>query len=120
MTLIDEVPLGAVMVPVIRSFKNQSTADVFDGVDSKVARRTCPRGMWPIRRRKLDQIHRVRDLNELSVPPVTGWSDWPGTAVASTAFASMTSIVSVSFGKRGSPMASRSRTITSVSYHKSC
>lgn len=57
------------MASVIRSFRGQGTTDIYDGLDSKSARKTCPRDLWPIARRKLDQIHRVRDLNELSVPP---------------------------------------------------
>jgi proteic killer suppression protein len=29
----------------------------------------CPRLLWPVARRKLDQINRVRELEELRVPP---------------------------------------------------
>ncbi|MEO8341068.1 MAG: hypothetical protein ABI604_15385, partial [Nitrospirota bacterium] len=38
------------------------------GVDTSIARRTCPRILWQVVRRKLDQINRVRDLSELAVP----------------------------------------------------
>ena len=54
---------------MIRSFRNRGTEDIFDGVDSRAARRTCPRASWTIARRKLDQLNRVRDLQELAVPP---------------------------------------------------
>ncbi|HKO29749.1 MAG TPA: type II toxin-antitoxin system RelE/ParE family toxin [Nitrospiraceae bacterium] len=33
-----------------------------------MARRVCPRTLWQVVRRKLDQINRVRDLRELAVP----------------------------------------------------
>ena len=42
---------------------------MFDGVDGPAARRTCPRDVWSVARRKLDQINRVRSLLELAVPP---------------------------------------------------
>jgi toxin HigB-1 len=54
---------------VIRSFRDRGTQDIFDGADTAAARRTCPRGLWPVARRKLDQVNRVRDLLELAVPP---------------------------------------------------
>jgi len=42
---------------------------VFDGAETAAARRVCPRSLWAIARRKLDQINRVRDLRDLAVPP---------------------------------------------------
>jgi toxin HigB-1 len=54
---------------VIRSFADQGTEDVFDGVSSKEARSICPSNLWAVARRKLTQINRVRDLSELAVPP---------------------------------------------------
>ena len=54
---------------MIRSFRDRGTEDVFDGADTAAARRTCPRDLWPVARRKLDQVNRVRDLLELAVPP---------------------------------------------------
>lgn len=44
------------------------TTDIFDGIDNSVARRVCPRTLWQVARRKLDQINRVRDLSDLTVP----------------------------------------------------
>lgn len=55
--------------PVIRSFADLGTADVYNGVDSNRARRTCPANLWPVARRKLTQLNRVRELRELGVPP---------------------------------------------------
>ena len=54
---------------MIKSFKSVGTEDIFDAVASKAARRCCPQSIWPVARRKLDQINRVRELNELNVPP---------------------------------------------------
>ena len=54
---------------MIGSFADPGTADIFDGTDSRAARRTCPRRLWSVARRKLDQVNRVCDLGELAVPP---------------------------------------------------
>ena len=54
---------------MIRSFKNEGTEDIFDGVNSKVARRTCPQSIWRIAARKLDQLDSVESLSELRLPP---------------------------------------------------
>jgi proteic killer suppression protein len=54
---------------MIASFKNNGTEDIFDGVDSKAARKCCPKSLWSVARRKMDQLNRVRELNELNIPP---------------------------------------------------
>lgn len=54
---------------MIQSFKTTGTEDIFDGIASRAARKCCPQNIWPVARRKMDQINRVRDLNELVVPP---------------------------------------------------
>jgi proteic killer suppression protein len=54
---------------MIRSFKSVGPEDIFDGEASKAARKCCPRSIWPVVQRKLDQINRVREVNELKVPP---------------------------------------------------
>lgn len=54
---------------MIRSFADAATEDLFNGVDSRRARGACPRELWPIVRRKLTQLNRVRDLKELAIPP---------------------------------------------------
>ena len=54
---------------MIRSFKNQGTEDIFNGVNSKVARRTCPQSVWRIASRKLDQLDSIESLFELRLPP---------------------------------------------------
>ena len=54
---------------MIQSFANQGTEDVFNGVNSRDARRTCPNNIWRIAVRKLDQLDSVENLNHLRVPP---------------------------------------------------
>ena len=54
---------------MIRSFADRGTEDVFDGVDTRLARKTCPATLWAVARRKLTQLNRVRGLRELAVPP---------------------------------------------------
>lgn len=54
---------------MIRAFKNQGSEDIFNGVNSKVARRTCPQSVWRIAARKLDQLDSVESLLELRLPP---------------------------------------------------
>jgi toxin HigB-1 len=54
---------------MICSFKDQGTEDIFNGQDTKVARRTCPQSLWKVAAHKLDQLDSVLTLNELSVSP---------------------------------------------------
>ena len=54
---------------MIRSFKDTGTQDVFDGKNTKAARRRCPQSLWRIAARKLDQLDSVTSLDELRVPP---------------------------------------------------
>jgi proteic killer suppression protein len=53
---------------VIRTLADDTTRDIWNGVNSKAARR-IPRVLWPIVRRKLDQIDAVTRLDDLKVPP---------------------------------------------------
>jgi len=54
---------------MIQSFKTTGTEDIFDGLASRVSRKCCPQSIWPVARRKLDQINRVREISELNAPP---------------------------------------------------
>ena len=54
---------------MIRSFADGATEDLFNGVDSRRVRRACPVDLWPVARRKLTQLNRVRGLQELRIPP---------------------------------------------------
>lgn len=53
---------------MIRSFADDTTRDIWRGVNSKAARR-IPKTLWPVVRRKLDQIDSVTKLDDLRVPP---------------------------------------------------
>ncbi|MGM0610973.1 MAG: type II toxin-antitoxin system RelE/ParE family toxin [Thermodesulfobacteriota bacterium] len=54
---------------MIKTFKSTGTEDIFDGEISRAARKCCPQSLWPVVRRKLDQINRVREISELKTPP---------------------------------------------------
>jgi proteic killer suppression protein len=54
---------------VIVSFANAGTEDLFHRRDTKAARRTCPRSVWPVARRKLDMLNAAPTLESLRVPP---------------------------------------------------
>ena len=56
------------MLHVIRTLTGDTTRDIWNGVNSKAARR-IPRELWPNVRRKLDQIDAVTRVNDLKVPP---------------------------------------------------
>lgn len=50
---------------MIRSFRNQGTEDVFNGEDTKAARKICPREMVKVARRKLQMVDLAVSLNDL-------------------------------------------------------
>lgn len=54
---------------MICSFRDQATEDVFNGVNSKMARKCCPRDLWALAQKKFDQLDSVTDLEELRIPP---------------------------------------------------
>ena len=57
------------MLTMIVSFKNQGTEDIFDGNDSKEARKQCPMNCWEVARRKLDLLNAALSLDDIKVPP---------------------------------------------------
>ena len=54
---------------MIQSFRDVGTTDVYHGRDTRAARGTCPRALWPVARRKLDQLEAARTLTDLRAPP---------------------------------------------------
>lgn len=56
------------MLVVIRSLGDDATRNIWNGVNSKAARR-IPQELWPAARRKLDQIDAVRRLDDFKIPP---------------------------------------------------
>ncbi|MEQ1692102.1 MAG: type II toxin-antitoxin system RelE/ParE family toxin [Gemmatimonas sp.] len=57
------------MPSVIRYFADTATEDLFNGLDSRRARRAGPPALWAVVARKLTQLNRVRELRELAIPP---------------------------------------------------
>ncbi len=54
---------------MIVSFKDAGTEAVFNGENSRAARRACPQALWRIAVRKLEQLDSVVWLDELRIPP---------------------------------------------------
>jgi proteic killer suppression protein len=54
---------------MIKSFGNKGTEDIFNGKNTKEARKICPRSLWKIVTRKLDQLDSVTNIEELRIPP---------------------------------------------------
>ena len=54
---------------MIRSFKDAGTEDIFDGKNTRSARKACPQNLWRVAARKLDQLDSVEALGELKIPP---------------------------------------------------
>lgn len=54
---------------MIVSFADRGTEDVFNGENTRPARRTCPATAWTVARRKLDQINQANRLADLAAPP---------------------------------------------------
>ena len=53
---------------MIRSFRDQATRDLYDGIDSKAARR-IPKAIWAVVRRKVDWLDLAREVADLASPP---------------------------------------------------
>ena len=53
---------------MIHTFKTQGTEDLFNGVRSKAARKTCPESIWKVATRKLDMINNAARLEDLNSP----------------------------------------------------
>jgi toxin HigB-1 len=54
---------------MIWSFKNTGTEDIFNGKNTKEARKICPQNLWDVACRKLDQLDSVVSVEELRIPP---------------------------------------------------
>jgi proteic killer suppression protein len=53
---------------MILDFGDQTTEDLFNGINSKAARRV-PVSLWPIAVRKLDMLNAAKELRDLQSPP---------------------------------------------------
>ncbi len=54
---------------MIVSFKNQGTEDIFNGRNTKKARKLCLRVLWRVAARKLDQLDSAQSVAEMRIPP---------------------------------------------------
>ena len=54
---------------MITSFADQGTKDIYDGADTKAARKTLPKDLWAVAKRKLDMVNAAQALQDLKVPP---------------------------------------------------
>ena len=54
---------------MIVSFREGGTEDLFNGLNTRSARRACPRQLWSVARRKLDLLDSAAVLSDLAVPP---------------------------------------------------
>lgn len=54
---------------MIVGFHDEGTEDIFNGEDSKSARKSCPASLWNVAARKLDLLDSVTTLDELRIPP---------------------------------------------------
>jgi toxin HigB-1 len=54
---------------MIQSFKNDATEDIFNGKTTKIALKICPKNLWKIVTRKLDQLDSIITITELRIPP---------------------------------------------------
>ncbi|MEN8170833.1 MAG: type II toxin-antitoxin system RelE/ParE family toxin [Pseudomonadota bacterium] len=54
---------------MVVSFKDRATEDIFNGVNSKLARKSCPQKLWSVAARKLDQLDSIQGIEELRIPP---------------------------------------------------
>lgn len=53
---------------MIIDFGDKSTEDIYDGNETKEARR-LPKDIWQTARRKLDMLNAAHDVRDLRVPP---------------------------------------------------
>ena len=54
---------------MIISFADAGTEDLFNGEDSRLARKCLPSELWNNARRKLEMLNAVTRLNDLRFPP---------------------------------------------------
>jgi len=53
---------------MILDFADQTTEDIYNGIDSRAARRIRV-NLWPIATRKLDMLNAAKELRDLQSPP---------------------------------------------------
>ncbi len=53
---------------MIIAIKDETTKDIYDGVNTKAARK-IPKELWNLAQRKMDMINAVKEIMDLRVPP---------------------------------------------------
>jgi proteic killer suppression protein len=53
---------------MIRSFRDKGTEDLFNGLDTKAARRACPMQLWKGAQRRLSQLDYASTFEDLRLP----------------------------------------------------
>ena len=54
---------------MIQRFADRGTEAVYNGKNTSPARRACPRVLWAIAFRKLDQLDSATKLRDMAIPP---------------------------------------------------
>jgi toxin HigB-1 len=54
---------------MIQSFADSGTEDVYNGRNTRRARKACPEGLWRMASRKLDLLNAAGSFEDLRVPP---------------------------------------------------
>lgn len=54
---------------MIRSFGDEATGDIFDGINTKRARKRLDPSLYPVACRKLDMLDAALNLDDLKIPP---------------------------------------------------
>jgi len=54
---------------MIQSFSDDATADIFNGVNSKRARKKLDSSLYSVAYRKLDMLNAAVNLDDLRIPP---------------------------------------------------
>src|SRR6266851_5712789 len=66
---LPRITCSVILARVIASFRDKGTEGLFDGRDTKQARKACPSGLVRVARRKLDQLNQAAVLGDLRAPP---------------------------------------------------
>jgi toxin HigB-1 len=67
LSAIDVYTVHMYPCPVIKSFADVTTEDIYHGANTKMARKIDTR-LWPVVRRKLDMLNAAISLNDLKSP----------------------------------------------------
>ena len=61
--------IACYLIVVIQSFRDRASNDLFNGRNTKAARKTCPESLWKVLARKLDALDSAERLKDLRIPP---------------------------------------------------